>query len=237
MFATLGRKQPSLIGKDSAGRRLRGGPYSMYQLGGGFLCVVVLKKTAHLWGGDMAILAQLLLGAAVTAATVFLLGRIDVSTSNPLYQATGIIPANVRASTQRAGLKGPGARIPNPRKRPSRTTATATSLTAPPPPVEITDPEITDLGLPDESHERLDTSTPAEPAPPPPQETPHLSKPLRPLSEALASSVQVSDQPVEGDPAAVPPISAAPAPRMSPLEQFLAAASLNNPSSSKGSRP
>lgn len=149
MFATEGRRQPSLIGKDSSGRRIPGGPYTLYQIGGGVLVAAGLIATRSFWGADSSLVAMVVVGAGITAGAVFLLGRIDVSTSNPLRQAAGIIPAMIRASSTRAGLSSPHLRRPGRGRHRSTRGATTYSLTRHPP-VAVVDEDLVDEGLVDE---------------------------------------------------------------------------------------
>ena len=83
-YHTAGRRQPMLIGKDASGRRLPGGPYTIYQVVAVVVVATGMWHTTSLWATQMtAISALLIIGAAAVAAG-FLIGRLDFSGRNPL---------------------------------------------------------------------------------------------------------------------------------------------------------
>lgn len=90
-WATKGRRQPTLIGRDSSGKKIWGGPYTIYQgvtlliVGGGGW------HTRHIWAANMPGPSLLLLLAAATAGAVFLVGRIDFSARNPVWWVAGLL--------------------------------------------------------------------------------------------------------------------------------------------------
>lgn len=90
-FYTKGRRVPTLIGKDSAGRRIPGGPYTGLQ----FLAMpgipALLWYTRGLWAGSMSILGSLALAALLTFGGVKLLGLVDFAARNPLYVIYGYL--------------------------------------------------------------------------------------------------------------------------------------------------
>lgn len=83
-YHTAGRRQPMLIGKDASGRRLPGGPYTIYQVVAVVVVATGMWHTTSLWATQMtAISALLSIGAAAVGAG-FLVGRLDLSGRNPL---------------------------------------------------------------------------------------------------------------------------------------------------------
>lgn len=83
-YHTAGRRQPMLIGKDASGRRLPGGPYTIYQVVAVVVVATGMWHTTSLWADQMtAISALLIIGAAAVGAG-YLVGRLDLSGRNPL---------------------------------------------------------------------------------------------------------------------------------------------------------
>lgn len=86
-YHTEGRRQPQIIGKDSSGKKLPGGPYTIYQVLG-FVCVPALMIwLMPIWAGALApVVAWLVIIPAATITGVWLLGIPDLS-RNPLFTA------------------------------------------------------------------------------------------------------------------------------------------------------
>lgn len=102
-YHTEGRRQPMLIGKDSAGHKIWGGPYTVYQLLG-LLLVPALASTRSVWGPALTPLAAGVTIAGLTALTVWGLGLVDF-TRNPFHAATSM------ASLLRSAAGGPDRRL------------------------------------------------------------------------------------------------------------------------------
>lgn len=88
-FWTRARRFPQLIGKSLNGERIWGGPYTLAQFIGGFLTAWILWQTRPIWGTG-PFLAQLVMIPAITAAVVWLLGKVPVTGRNPTVLLTGI---------------------------------------------------------------------------------------------------------------------------------------------------
>lgn len=84
---TKARRVPTLIGKDSSGRRLPGGPYTALQIVAAPVIPIALWNTRGLWSGSLGILAVLIVIGAASVGGVKLLGKIDFASRNPLYLA------------------------------------------------------------------------------------------------------------------------------------------------------
>jgi hypothetical protein len=106
---TEGRRQPTLIGKDASGRRLPGGPYIVWQL----LALPVaplMWNTRFSWAGNLSGLAMLVVIAAATGATFYLIGRLNFAGRNPMIAAGALTAAVLLAMTAGAGKLG-GSRV------------------------------------------------------------------------------------------------------------------------------
>lgn len=90
-WATAGRRQPTLIGRDPAGRKLPGGPYTIYQAVSVVVVAIVGWNTRSLWGAGMSDPASLIWLAAALAGTFVLTGRINFAGRNPLWALGGVI--------------------------------------------------------------------------------------------------------------------------------------------------
>lgn len=84
---TKARRVPTLIGKDSSGRRIPGGPYTALQIGAVPVVLVLTWKTRGLWAGTLSGLATVAVVVMVTVGVVKLLGKVDFASRNPLYLA------------------------------------------------------------------------------------------------------------------------------------------------------
>lgn len=86
-YHTEGRRQPQIIGKDSSGKKLPGGPYTIYQVLGVVLIPALMVWLMPMWAGALApVAAWLVVIPAVTITGVWLLGIPDF-TRNPLFTA------------------------------------------------------------------------------------------------------------------------------------------------------
>lgn len=85
-----GRRQPTMIGRDAAGRPLPGGPYTSYQLIALVTVIALGWNTRGWWGSDMSVISHVvfILAAAVVAA--YFAGQIDFLQYNPLVAFAGI---------------------------------------------------------------------------------------------------------------------------------------------------
>lgn len=90
-FATRGRRQSTLIGRDPSGRRIPGGPYTMWQ---GLTVVVAPFLLWHsrglwlIWHADG--LSQIIAVAGLTVGAAWLAGRLQFSHS-PFWSAVGLL--------------------------------------------------------------------------------------------------------------------------------------------------
>lgn len=81
---TKARRIPTLIGKDAAGRRIPGGPYTALQVIAALVTPAVTWSTRALWAGQLTGLATLIAVLAVSFGVVKLLGKVDFASRNPL---------------------------------------------------------------------------------------------------------------------------------------------------------
>lgn len=88
---TEARRQPTIIGKDAAGKPIKGGPYTLPQFVALLVTLVGSWATRQLWGGELTILSQLIIVAALSVAAVVMTGRIDFARSNPFHVAAGAV--------------------------------------------------------------------------------------------------------------------------------------------------
>ena len=83
-YHTAGRRQPMLIGKDASGRRLPGGPYTIYQVVAVVVVATGMWHTTSLWATQMTSISALLIIGAAAVGAGYLVGRLDLSGRNPL---------------------------------------------------------------------------------------------------------------------------------------------------------
>ncbi|SKF61629.1 Uncharacterised protein [Mycobacteroides abscessus subsp. abscessus] len=104
---TEGRRQPQIIGRDSAGKKIPGGPYTIYQVAG-LAMLPLLGSTQQWWGAGLSpLVCWLVIIPSVTALSVWLLGMPDFS-RNPLLavgptatlMATSLLLARPRTPTK-----------------------------------------------------------------------------------------------------------------------------------------
>lgn len=81
---TKARRIPTLIGKDAAGRRIPGGPYTALQAIAALLTPAVTWSTRALWDGQLTGLATIIAVLAMSFGVVKLLGKVDFASRNPL---------------------------------------------------------------------------------------------------------------------------------------------------------
>lgn len=105
---TKARRQPTMIGKDAAGQPIPGGPYLLQQFVAAPIVGLVLWNTRELWGSDTTILAHLVFTLGGGAIAGYLVGRLDFTTSNPIWAVTGLVKAVVRAFISPAGTASVG---------------------------------------------------------------------------------------------------------------------------------
>ena len=191
---TEGRRQPTLIGKDAAGRKIPGGPYIVWQL----LALPVaplMWSTRYSWAGDLSGLAMLVVTGATTGGVFYLIGRLDFAGRNPLLAVGALTAAVLLAMTARSGRLG-GTRVRNP-TRPRRRNRPAPAWH----PHTTSAQPSTDTTMP----------TSVQPAAAPASTAPTPTDPS-------SSTAPATYRPQPAAPAAEPPT------RMSPLEAFIAAA-------------
>ena len=108
-YHTSARRQPSLIGKDSSGKRIPGGPYTVYQP------ILLVATAALLWSSKglwSTSLMQAVIGTATVALAVgWISGRIDFSGRNPFLLGAGVLNAWASNVSAPQG-KIRGARLP-----------------------------------------------------------------------------------------------------------------------------
>lgn len=92
-YHTAGRRQPMLIGKDAAGRRLRSGPYTVYQVLAVALVATILWQTRTVWAAEMTGVSSLLVIGAAAIGAGFMTGRFDFSGRNPLWILLALLAA------------------------------------------------------------------------------------------------------------------------------------------------
>lgn len=95
---TEARRQPQIIGRDSAGKKIPGGPYTIYQVAGlGML--PLLGLTQPWWGAGLSpLVCWLVVIPSLTAASVWLLGKPDFS-RNPFLAAASMSTLLTQALT------------------------------------------------------------------------------------------------------------------------------------------
>lgn len=99
---TEARQQPRIIGKDISGKKIPGGPYTVYQIAG--LAVLPIGLfTKPLWGADVPTIAVLIMLIGITAAAVWTIGLVDWTWS-PLNIAIGWTLAVHHATSSPAGI-------------------------------------------------------------------------------------------------------------------------------------
>lgn len=109
-FYTRARRIPMLVGKMPSGGRIWGGPYTITQIGAGFVVGLVLWQTTELWarlGGFM----NVVLAAGLVIGTVWITGKIPNTGRNP---ATWVMDA-LNLTTNPGRLSGGRLVVPRPR--------------------------------------------------------------------------------------------------------------------------
>lgn len=96
LWHTEGRRQPSLIGKDPAGKPLWGGPYTTYQAAAIVGTLLLLWPTRGLWGAGQKMVAQLVITVAAAAGASVLAGRIDYTQVAPVWNVVGWITTQLQ---------------------------------------------------------------------------------------------------------------------------------------------
>ena len=129
-YHTAGRRQPMLIGKDASGRRLPGGPYTVYQILAVVIVATTMWHTTAIWAPRMTSLSTLLVIGATTLGAGFLTGRVDFSGRNPLWILLSLLAATpALTSTHPGRLRGRP--LPASKPRQVRTHATVSPTPAP----------------------------------------------------------------------------------------------------------
>ncbi len=88
---TKARRIPTLIGKDAAGRRIPGGPYTALQAIAALVTPAVTWSTRALWAGQLTGLATMIAVLALSFGVVKLLGKVDFASRNPLLLASSFL--------------------------------------------------------------------------------------------------------------------------------------------------
>lgn len=137
---TKARRIPTLIGKDAAGRRIPGGPYTALQAIAALVTPAVTWSTRALWAGQLTGLATLIAVLAVSFGVVKLLGKVDFASRNPLLLTSSFVrqmltpPGGSLAGTALRPLKTRRIRssvVVGQLTQPAPVTATATSTAVP----------------------------------------------------------------------------------------------------------
>lgn len=89
-FHTAGRKQPILLGKDSSGNKLPGGPYSVPQLVAVLATAVLLIATRQIWAAGQSGLAFAIITVVLCCLAGFAVGRHDFAGRNPFVIGLGV---------------------------------------------------------------------------------------------------------------------------------------------------
>lgn len=228
-----GRRQPTMIGRDAAGKPLPGGPYTYYQLGSVLLVLVGGYNTRFVWGADLTIITQAIYIAGVAMVAAWLTSRIDFVNNNPAWTVTGWVRSVWRAITRPQGdLSTPTSR--GTWKPAKSTTTRGRTLQLLPLPGDVAQDSpdlelVADLG---------EVQPVTDPSPTADRET-HLcrSRTRRPRLRhrtrrpADQDIPLVEPQPVDATAVDLPPTSSATStsPRLSGLEAFQAAAQRSHP--------
>lgn len=221
-----GRSQPIMIGRDSAGRPIPGGPYTIYQLGAVLITVLVGLATKDIWGDSQPEIGRLVFIAAAAVIAGFAAARIDFTHHNPVWSLLGAIRGAVSSIVNPVGTRTkPAARLIGSAWKPEK------PMTLPTRPLQI-------LAVVDDAGPETAAPKP-EPVPEPkaaaaPELTPR--EPRKPIQRLLAhrKTAQVDQTPIK-TPGHVPTLeatasTASPTPtRQSGLEAFLAAAERSHP--------
>lgn len=88
---TKARRIPTLIGKDAAGRRIPGGPYTALQAIAALVTPAVTWSTRALWAGQLTGLATMVAVLALSFGVVKLLGKVDFASRNPLLVTSSFL--------------------------------------------------------------------------------------------------------------------------------------------------
>lgn len=170
---TEARQQPRIIGKDSSGRKIPGGPYTIYQVLAVAVVVPAVVVVSKIIDGGMTIHGFIFALAAGWLAQ-FIIGRIDWTWS-PLAWLAGWWRVTTHAATSPAGMThAPLAGETKLRLSKAPRTAPA----APPVWAASTDPAFLDQVLTEDAE---DTDTTHEPEPLP-------RKPLQPAGNDVRRS-------------------------------------------------
>lgn len=119
-FHTAGRKQPILLGKDSSGNRLPGGPYTVPQLVAVMVTAVVLIVSRQVWAAGQSGLFFAIVTAALCVAVGVIVGRHDFAGQNPFIIGLGVGRAWGEGMGAPAGHVGTTTLKRSDRKSPSR---------------------------------------------------------------------------------------------------------------------
>lgn len=110
---TRARKVPQLIGRTPDGTRIWGGPYTITQVVGGGLVLVLALNTMGAWARfGFGFFGNVMVLAAVTVVVIVVLGRIPVGSRNPLSVVSAALhavsaPRHGRVSGQKVLLRRP----------------------------------------------------------------------------------------------------------------------------------
>lgn len=88
-----GRRQPTMIGRDAAGRPLPGGPYTSYQLIALVTVIALGWNTRGWWGSDMSVISHVVFILAAAGVAAYFAGQIDFLQYNPLVSFAGLTRA------------------------------------------------------------------------------------------------------------------------------------------------
>lgn len=229
---TEARQQPRIIGKDVSGKKIPGGPYTIYQVVGGLMILPIGLWTKPLWAPHTSTIAAWIILAAVTFTAVWLIGLIDWTWS-PINTFIGWARTVTHATTSPAGtLAARGSAPTKIQARPPTRLACApilyTTLPAPqtpdmpPPDPPAADDTVTDAAAQSIPLTPAETPTPAPPQGPRPDQFPDPDQPACPHEPEHAPNPPAPQ--VIADPPTTHDYPDEQPQRLSALEAFLAAA-------------
>lgn len=99
---TRARRFPRLVGRTHTGGKIWGGPYTITQVVGAVVVVIVMLNTTSLWAKG-SVFTNVAILAGITYAVVFALGKMPPDARNPLSVLAGAAGALV---TPRQGRQG-----------------------------------------------------------------------------------------------------------------------------------
>lgn len=99
---TEGRRQPEIIGRDPAGRKLWGGPYTFHQFG----LMAILGLAGWILSAPLGSSVRVGLTGGLVLAGYFVGKQVDLSKGNPVFWVTGTARLLTHALLHPQGLSG-----------------------------------------------------------------------------------------------------------------------------------